>query len=245
MNLIKTVAAVFVTAMVSQYAVAHGGGYVNSASGVNVVSGSGSCVVYGSGTEDYVEGCSTALDSDGDGVMDKDDQCPNTPQGVAVDATGCPLDDDGDGVPNYLDQCPDTSAGAKVDAKGCYLVIKEDVSIELQVNFATDSAKVPAADYAEVQRVAQFMKEYPLTNVVVEGHTDNRGSDAYNKRLSQKRADSVAALLTSEYGVDASRVSSVGYGEERPLVPNTSRDNMAQNRRSVAVVSATVEKIAK
>ena len=63
--------------------------------------------------------CKEELDSDGDGVPDTLDKCPNTPMGVEVDANGCPLDADGDGVPDYLDKCPDTPKGVKVDAKGC------------------------------------------------------------------------------------------------------------------------------
>lgn len=59
------------------------------------------------------------VDSDGDGVVDSKDLCPNTPAGVAVDANGCPLDSDGDGVADYLDKCPNTPRGAKVDADGC------------------------------------------------------------------------------------------------------------------------------
>jgi len=61
------------------------------------------------------------LDSDGDGVYDHVDQCPNTPQGVAVDGSGCPMDSDGDGVYDYLDKCPDTPKEATVDAVGCPL----------------------------------------------------------------------------------------------------------------------------
>ena len=60
-------------------------------------------------------------DSDGDGVTDDMDQCPGTPQGVTVDAAGCPLDLDGDGVPDYLDHCPATPANVEVDAVGCPL----------------------------------------------------------------------------------------------------------------------------
>lgn len=59
------------------------------------------------------------VDSDGDGVPDSQDQCPDTPAGVAVDARGCPIDSDGDGVPDYLDKCPGTPAGVAVDASGC------------------------------------------------------------------------------------------------------------------------------
>ena len=62
-----------------------------------------------------------AKDSDKDGVKDKNDDCPDTPLGVEVDARGCPLDSDGDGVPDYLDECPNTPAGAPVDAQGCPL----------------------------------------------------------------------------------------------------------------------------
>ena len=60
-------------------------------------------------------------DSDGDGVFDKKDACPNTPRGVKVDSLGCPLDTDGDGVPDYKDNCPDTPKGVKVDSVGCPL----------------------------------------------------------------------------------------------------------------------------
>jgi OOP family OmpA-OmpF porin len=58
-------------------------------------------------------------DTDGDGVPDERDLCPDTPKGVEVDENGCPFDDDMDGVPNYIDQCPDTPRGATVDANGC------------------------------------------------------------------------------------------------------------------------------
>lgn len=63
----------------------------------------------------------TPVDSDGDGVFDKDDKCPGTPAGVAVDRDGCPLDSDKDGVPDYLDKCPNTPSGAAVDINGCPL----------------------------------------------------------------------------------------------------------------------------
>ena len=59
------------------------------------------------------------VDSDGDGVLDKSDNCPNTPKGVEVDASGCPIDSDGDGVVDYLDKCPDTPAGVSVNESGC------------------------------------------------------------------------------------------------------------------------------
>jgi OOP family OmpA-OmpF porin len=69
----------------------------------------------------YSWGLGAPLDSDGDGVIDRRDQCPNTPKGAKVDVKGCPIDSDGDGVYDGLDQCPGTPAGVKVDSKGCPL----------------------------------------------------------------------------------------------------------------------------
>ncbi len=69
----------------------------------------------------FVEKIFVARDTDGDGVADDFDKCPDTPAGVKVDENGCPLDGDGDGVPDYLDKCPDTPAGVKVDENGCPL----------------------------------------------------------------------------------------------------------------------------
>lgn len=187
----------------------------------------------------------TVLDADRDGVADSMDKCPSTAMSVKVDEFGCALDldTDKDGVLNNVDACPDTKAGAKVDAKGCYLTLTENVSVNLQVNFANNSAEVVEGAYAEVKRVADFMRQYPQTNVVIEGHTDDRGAAEYNRSLSQKRADAVAKILTEHFGVNKARVSSKGYGESKPLFDNSTAANRAKNRRVVAVVSASVEKV--
>ncbi len=66
-----------------------------------------------------VDSVGCPVDSDGDGVPDYIDECPDTPKGVVVDSVGCPIDDDGDGVPNYIDECPDTPQGVVVDSVGC------------------------------------------------------------------------------------------------------------------------------
>lgn len=87
-----------------------------------------------------VDSVGCPLDSDGDGVFDYMDQCPDTPAGVAVDAVGCPLDSDGDGVPDYLDQCPGTPAGTPVDAYGCAL--EEETEYEEQGATALAAATV-------------------------------------------------------------------------------------------------------
>jgi OmpA-OmpF porin, OOP family len=186
-------------------------------------------------------------DSDRDGVIDSQDRCPGTAPGAKVDAYGCDLvsDDDQDGVVNASDDCPDTSAGAKVDAKGCYIVITENKEITLKIEFETASYVIKPGAYSDVQAVAQFMKEYPLTDVNIEGHTDDAGSEAYNQTLSQNRANAVAQLLIDQYGVAASRVTATGYGEARPLVANDSAANRAQNRRVAAKITAQVQKVQK
>lgn len=168
-----------------------------------------------------------------------------TPTPVPVQKVEPVKDSDNDGVPDASDACPDSEAGSKVDEKGCYQVLEEDVSVSLNVNFATNSDQVIPGSFDDIKGVADFLRSYPETNVVIEGHTDNSGSAAYNKDLSQRRAASVAKILVEQFGVASSRVSAVGYGLERPLVPNDSAANKAKNRRVNAVVSATVKKIVK
>lgn len=181
-------------------------------------------------------------DTDGDGVVDPNDRCPNTPAGVNVDRNGCPLDDDGDGVPNYKDKCPNTPAGRQVDEFGCKFVLKHTESIKLEINFAYDSDAIPAAYVGELKKVADFMKQFAGVSAVVEGHADSTGPDAYNKQLSQRRADAVRNALISNYGIAANRLSAVGYGEERPIADNKTAEGRLANRRVIAVMQAeTVE----
>ena len=154
-----------------------------------------------------------------------------------------PADTDKDGVVDASDACPDTKAGAKVDSKGCYIILKENKEFTLDVKFKTGSAELDASTKGSIQKLAEFLRSYPMTTVVIEGHTDSVGSAASNKTLSQKRADSVKNSLVKEYGTEASRVTSVGYGLERPIADNKTDASRAQNRRVVAKVQATVEKI--
>lgn len=183
------------------------------------------------------------VDSDGDGVPDDIDLCPDTPLGVEVDEVGCPLDDDGDGVPNYLDKCPDTTPGAVVDEHGCYVKITEVKEQTLNIQFANNSSEIRPADYGEIRAIADFMQQYPLTDVEIAGHTDDRGPLALNRRLSQERADAVARILVEYFGINASRVTAIGYGPSQPLVSNNTAENRAINRRVTATVSAQVERI--
>jgi len=197
--------------------------------------------VFGASTKAAPIVAPTFVDTDKDGVEDSVDQCKSTPAGVNVDAKGCAIDTDRDGVADYLDKCPETERKLKVDSKGCPVTLTEDVSIDLNVQFKSGSDVVQPAYFSEIRGVARFMEQYKGSQVVIEGHTDTSGSAAYNKKLSQKRADAVANLLVEQYGIDRSRVQAMGYGEERPLVEEKTADDRAKNRRVVAKVSAKKE----
>jgi len=166
-------------------------------------------------------------DSDGDGVPDSRDECPNTPAGVKVDARGCPLDSDGDGVPDYLDQCPGTPKGFKVDAVGCIIeqtVILRTVNFEFNKDTLTSEAK-DALDL-----VAAGLASQPKLTVQIDGHTDSVGSAAYNLKLSKKRAESVRVYLIGK-GVDGSRLAAEGFGKTKPIASNDTETGRAENRR--------------
>ncbi|WP_188151855.1 OmpA family protein [Teredinibacter waterburyi] len=205
----------------------------------------------GSGSGGEMKKAAVETDSDGDGVLDRTDACPGTPAGDSVDTAGCTIvvdmnsDMDNDGVADAMDACPDTEAGAKVDARGCYRLLKESVSVALEVKFANNSDVVVSNSLDDVAKVANFMREYPVANVELKGFTDSRGDAGYNKSLSQRRANAIAGILIEQFGIDASRVSATGYGEDQPIATNETAEGRAQNRRVEAEVSATVEKVVK
>jgi OOP family OmpA-OmpF porin len=147
---------------------------------------------------------------------------------------GC-IDPDGDGVCEPYDKCPGTPAGYRVDADGCPIT----VSITLDVKFDFDKAVVKPQYRSEVERAATFLNQHPGSTAVVEGHTDSVGNDAYNQRLSERRANSVRQYLVSQFGISPSRVTAVGYGEARPIATNDTAAGRAENRRVVGVFSGT------
>lgn len=155
-----------------------------------------------------------------------------------------PVDSDNDGVIDSLDKCPDTNAAFKVDATGCPIMLTESVSIEMNVKFKTNSADVAPESLPEIEKVADFMQQFDQTVVTVEGHTDDRGRAAYNKLLSQKRADAVRMILIDTYKLPVGRVKAVGYGEEQPIADNATAEGRAANRRVVGVIKAKIEKAA-
>ena len=115
--------------------------------------------------------------------------------------------------------------------------VAQVVRVELDVKFDFNKSVVKPNSYADVKNLADFMKQYPATHVEVAGHTDSVGPDAYNQKLSQRRADAVKQVLVKD-GVAPSRISSVGYGESRPVADNATEAGRAINRRVEAAVEA-------
>jgi OOP family OmpA-OmpF porin len=141
------------------------------------------------------------------------------------------MDHDGDGVVDRLDKCPKTPKDDKVDSVGC------GVNYPLEVQFDTNSATIKPESYAELDTFVQFFNEVPSAKGELQGHTDNVGKDAYNLKLSQRRADSVKAYVLSK-GVDPARITSTkGYGEARPIADNNTVEGRAANRRVLFVRS--------
>jgi len=206
-----------------------------------------------------LQGCP---DSDNDGVADPDDKCPNTPAGVKVDATGCPLDSDGDKVPDYLDKCPNTPAGVQVDANGCPLdrdgdgvpdnedrcpdrpgpasnkgcpeipAEKRKVLNEATkyIHFAFNKATLTKDSYPKLDQMVSILNEYPDYSLSIAGHTDSKGDDNYNLRLSYERAAAARKYMLDK-GIPAERIEARGYGETKPIADNKTAAGQALNRR--------------
>lgn len=167
-------------------------------------------------------------DTDGDGVPDPDDKCPNTPKGCPVDKVGCPLDTDKDGVIDCEDKCP-TVPGLK-EKQGCP---DEDwKAVDLgPVYFDFDKAVLKSEGKASLDKLVELINSSKQFNLDVSGYTCAIGGEKYNQKLSEKRAQAVVKYLT-EKGVTNAYVTSEGYGEEKPAVPNTSNTNRKLNRRA-------------
>ncbi len=153
-----------------------------------------------------------------------------------------PVDSDNDGVMDDEDLCLDSDPKYAVDANGCVVLESYDVSIDLQIPFANNSAVVRDQYRSEIKRVADFLNDYPQGAVEIAGHTSARGNAAYNLDLSSRRSKAVADILVSDYGVAAERVSHKGYGETQLLDSSETAEADRINRRIEAVFTATEQR---
>ena len=108
--------------------------------------------------------------------------------------------------------------------------VKKHIELSADTYFDFNKAKLKPAGEEKVEEVVQTMKQHPEVRATVEGHTDSVGSEAYNQRLSERRANAVRDYLVA-HGIDASRITTRGYGKTKPIASNKTAEGRAKNRR--------------
>ncbi|NNJ55341.1 MAG: OmpA family protein, partial [Bacteroidia bacterium] len=185
------------------------------------------------GTTDITTGGTTtkSVAAGGKGFSYGGDIIPSFRIGFAIPSNGdAEGDADGDGVADSKDKCPGTPKGMVVGDDGCPAIVKEISMLAKNIYFETGSDVIKTESHKSLDKVALILNNNKGAKLSIEGHTDNVGDDAMNLDLSKRRAASVVKYLTSK-GVDASRLSSEGYGETRPVADNATKDGQALNRR--------------
>jgi len=154
------------------------------------------------------DGCPDT-DNDGDGILDKDDGCPNEPETMNgyLDTDGCP-----DSGPSGVD------------------IARDQILIKEKILFDTGRSSIKRVSHGILNAVVAVLADYPKIEVRIEGHTDSQGGASTNQRLSERRAGSVRKYLISQ-GVAESRLTSKGFGEDKPIDTNRTRSGRANNRR--------------
>ncbi|MFZ5470317.1 MAG: OmpA family protein [Myxococcota bacterium] len=180
------------------------------------------------------KGC-PVRDADGDGIEDSFDLCPQEP-GLA-ELRGCiPKDTDQDGVVDEVDNCPNEKGfaenqGCPKKKKQLVVITKEKLVMKEKVFFQTAKATIQRRSFPLLDQIAAVIQEHPeIPAIDIEGHTDDRGSADFNRRLSQGRAESVRAYLVKK-GVLADRLRAIGYGPDRPAATNDTAAGREANRR--------------
>jgi OmpA-OmpF porin, OOP family len=188
------------------------------------------------------DGCPTPPDRDGDGIPDSADKCPDTPEDFdkVDDQDGCPEDDpDKDGIGDAKDACPKEPGEQNADAEknGCPNFIRRisgsnEIQILKKVEFTTGKSTILTQSYPILDEVVRLLKVNPeIKHLAIEGHTDNRGSDDLNEKLSTDRSNAVMEYLIKKGGIAADRLSAAGFGPRRPIADNNTGDGRQKNRR--------------
>jgi OOP family OmpA-OmpF porin len=160
---------------------------------------------------------------------------PVKPAAVAPVAVQ-PMDSDNDGVVDSKDQCKATPEANKVDVNGCTIFTEENDALHLHVKFDNSKAIVKAEYLENIKEAADFLKKYPHTSLTIKGHTSSVGPAAFNKKLSQQRADAIVEVLVNTFNIDSSRLTASGMGEEELLSKANTKQAHEANRRIEAKV---------
>jgi len=182
--------------------------------------------------EAQVYGNGVAVDTDMDGIPDYKDRCPLL-KGIEENK-GCPEDKDGDGVFDYDDACPEIKGDA--GSLGCPVKkTSDDITNRIfllakSIYFKTNSDQITTDSYSILNEIANIMLQYPNTQFMIDGHSDNTGTPSYNLYLSKKRAASVQKYLSNK-AVREERLYAEGYGIENPTHTNNTSEGREKNRR--------------
>ena len=188
------------------------------------------------------DGCPSLPDRDGDGIPDTKDKCPDTPEDFdkVDDQDGCPEEDpDKDQIPDAEDACPKEPGDRNevAEKNGCPAFIRRitgsnEIQILKQVQFATGKATILPQSYPILDEVVRLLRVNPeIKHLAIEGHTDNRGSNELNEKLSNDRAHAVMKYLVEKGNIDANKLSAQGFGPQRPIADNNTADGRQKNRR--------------
>jgi len=178
-------------------------------------------------------------DKDNDGIIDEKDKCPDEPEDKDKfeDEDGCPdPDNDKDGIKDEDDKCPnepETKNGYQ-DDDGCPdevpAPVKKFTGVVKGINFRRNSADIKPSSFPLLKEAVGVFKGYPTLRVEISGHTSDEGKRDFNMKLSRKRAEAVKLFLVSA-GIDESRIGTVGYGPDKPIADNETKEGKEKNRR--------------
>ncbi len=168
-------------------------------------------------------------DTDCDGILDRDDYCPEVPDTVGF--TGCP-DTDGDGLADPFDRCPDLKGTAAM--QGCPEMEPEEKKVFLtaqkEVQFRTGSSDLTEESEAILDQLALVLKKYPQYFLSIRGYTDDQGKAESNQKLSERRAKACFDYLV-DAGIASGRMNFAGLGESNPIGDNSTAEGRRLNRR--------------
>ncbi|MBQ1782185.1 MAG: OmpA family protein [Gammaproteobacteria bacterium] len=140
-------------------------------------------------------------------------------------------DADGDGVIDARERCQQTPSGAKVDNYGCSDTRTAELVVEMLINFANDSAQIPAADIESVAALAVYLRRQPTARARLDGHASAIGPDGRNNQLALRRAQAVRDQLVKQHGIAPERIEISGHGSGQPLLAGDDERSHSANRR--------------
>jgi outer membrane protein OmpA-like peptidoglycan-associated protein len=187
------------------------------------------------------------IDSDNDGVANYIDLCPETPMNVQVDSNGCPLDSDNDGILDNEDKCPNKPG--PINNYGCPELKKEIKNLFTKamsgIQFESGRDIIKEISFPILDQIVAILELNPEYHLTISGHTDNDGDEDKNMNLSISRAAAVAKYIENK-GIAAERLTSQGFGENRPIADNKTTKGRAKNRRvefEISYETITYEKV--